>query len=139
MFNVAPTPVPQPELEPRSSSRPVRTSPLPSAPLPVNEEVTVLDRARKALRAGEPERALGDLDEYARQFPDGVLGPEAEVLRMEAMAHSDPATASALARAFLQKNPGTPLAKRVRALLDRLDAAQRSGATGAPANARQNE
>jgi hypothetical protein len=135
----APTPVAQPELEARSSSTPVRMSPMPSARLPVDQEIAVLDRARKTLRAGEPERALGDLEEYTQRFPDGVLGPEAQVLRIEALAHRDPGRASALARAFLQKNPRSPLAKRVGALLNRLESADRSDGTGAPPSARQND
>jgi hypothetical protein len=120
--NEAPPP-PEPEL-PKATppSRPERPRPAASNALAVDHEVAVLDRARNDLRAGKSSSALDALDEHSRRFPDGVLAHEAQVLRMEALAKDDPKAAAALARAFLSKHPESPHAKRVRGLLDRLDA-----------------
>ncbi len=79
------------------------------------EEVAALDRARSALSGGDARGALRALDDYAARFPQGALGPEASVLRIEALARAgDRARAAALARSFLLGHPGGPLAERAR-------------------------
>lgn len=83
------------------------------------EEVASLQEARAALAAGALQRALASLDAHARRFPQGRLGLEAEVLRIEALARAgDHASAAARARAFAAAHPGSPYASRVRALAE---------------------
>jgi TolA-binding protein len=83
------------------------------------EEIVALDEARSALRDRQPARALAAIDDYARRFPGGMLGQEAAVLRIEAlMAKGDRAEAARFGRRFLAAYPASPLAPRVRTMLD---------------------
>ena len=83
------------------------------------EEVALLDRARRAIRAGDAAGALALLDGYRTSFPRGLLAPEASVLRIDAlMATGQRARAQAESRSFLQKFPGSPHAVRLRGQLD---------------------
>jgi len=85
----------------------------------LSAELGVLDVARGRLAAGDAKGALGVLDDYARTFPRGRLGIEAEVLRIDALAQSgDAQAAKRHAAAFLKRNPKSVLAPRVRRYLD---------------------
>jgi hypothetical protein len=78
-------------------------------------ELEALDGARARLADGEPTRALGLLDNYARSYPQGRLGLEAEVLRIDALAKSGQREmARKRAEAFLRRHPNSVLASRVR-------------------------
>lgn len=82
-------------------------------------EVAALDDARTALRNRQPARTLALLDDYARRYPRGTLAQEAALLRIEALlAQGNRAEARRFGRSFLEASPGSPLAARVRALLD---------------------
>lgn len=90
-------------------------------------EVAVLDRARAALRRGDASATLSLLDQHEREFADGALLAEAELVRIETLIVSgDAATARVRSRAFLTKFPQSPHAKRLRSLVDRLPSAQES-------------
>ncbi|HEY4159038.1 MAG TPA: tetratricopeptide repeat protein, partial [Polyangiaceae bacterium] len=79
-------------------------------------ELSALDAARSALAGGDTTGALSDLDAYARNFPRGRLGLEAEVLRIDALAKSgQTAAARKRAEAFMKRHPDSVLASRVRA------------------------
>jgi hypothetical protein len=81
---------------------------------PLEEEVTRIDRARAALAGGAPTRALLELDQYDLRFPDGMMKPEATVVRIDAMAHSGNLEgAKTLGRRFLAAHPDGGLALRV--------------------------
>ena len=81
-------------------------------------EVAQLDRARGLLAAGRPWIALRAIDQYARDFPAGVLSQESTLLRLEAMLLAkQPVRARELAAQFLREHPGTPHRDRIRALL----------------------
>jgi len=89
----------------------------PAADPALAEEVAALQQVRIALAAGQPARALAALDAHDRRFPRGLLGIEAEVLRIEALARSGSAgVASARARRFIDAHPNTPYARRVQAI-----------------------
>jgi hypothetical protein len=89
-----------------------------SARLP--QEVAALDAVRAALGAGDPERGLELLAEYARDFRRGELVPEATVLHIEALlAAGRRSSAEKLAREFLRKNPSGHYAGKVVRLLER--------------------
>jgi len=82
-------------------------------------ELGVLDVARSKLGAGDARGALAVLDEYARTFPRGRLGLEAEVLRIDALSRAgDTQAAKRRAEAFLKRHPKSVLAQRVRRYLD---------------------
>jgi hypothetical protein len=79
-------------------------------------ELSALDTARSALANGDSAGALSDLDAYARNFPHGRLGLEAEVLRIDALAKSGQTVAARKrAEAFMKRHPDSVLASRVRA------------------------
>jgi hypothetical protein len=129
VFSAPPTPAPfeAPALGGSASSGSVERGPrmsgeppvaAPSSPL--MRETAQLDDARSALTRGEARRALNVLDTYARTFPRGVLRPEAEVLRIEALlAAGDRPGAQARADALTRGDPDGPYARRVRRLLSR--------------------
>jgi hypothetical protein len=84
-------------------------------------EVALLDRARTALRAGDTSGAIAALDRHRDEFRDGALAAEADVVRIEAaIQRGDHADARARGRTFLATFPQSPLARRVRSLIDRL-------------------
>jgi hypothetical protein len=76
--------------EARSDTEKAQPKPpeLPAPPKPQSiaprSEVELLFDARKAMPA-QPEAALRILDEHAARFPSGLLAPEREVLRIEAL------------------------------------------------------
>jgi hypothetical protein len=81
------------------------------------EEVAQLQKAKLALKAGNPSEALSELGTYAKLFPRPMLGAEALVVRVEALhASGDTARAKSLAEGFLSKNPNSPYATRLRNL-----------------------
>jgi hypothetical protein len=97
-----------------------------SAASSLTEELSVLDRARAALAAGDARGALDALDAHDRRFEGGALGPEALVLRIEALAaHGDDAEAMARADAFLAADPGSLQARRVRSIRSAIEARQK--------------
>jgi TolA-binding protein len=93
-------------------------APLPPSPVtPLSAEVTELDRARAALTAGNPERALAVLDAYRQKFPEGTLRPESAYVRIQAvLQRGDRAGARELASRFLAQHPNSPHAPQLRAL-----------------------
>jgi hypothetical protein len=92
----------------------------PSTSASIQEELSLLDRARVAVRAHDAHRALGLLDDHSQRFAQGVLLPEAQVLRIEALtASGETQRARALGRSFLQQYSGHPLADHVSKLIAR--------------------
>jgi outer membrane protein assembly factor BamD (BamD/ComL family) len=116
--------------EPRAVSVPSRArSAGPPAPTPsahddssdtasLSAELSLIETARTALREGRARDALAALDEHRSRFARGAFEEEAAVLRIEALAKAgDSATASRLARSFLDTRPHSPYASRVRRAL----------------------
>ena len=88
------------------------------------DEVASLDAAREALGSGNAGGALRALDDHDRRFAGGALGPEALVLRIQALVQrGDRASASRLGEAYLAAHPRSPHANRVRSLLGTADPA----------------
>jgi hypothetical protein len=82
----------------------------------INAEVTVLKRAREALRVGHPAQALRALAEYDRLFGRGALGEERQAMAAIALCQVKPGPASSTqAEAFIRSAPASPLVERVRA------------------------
>ncbi|HEY5956203.1 MAG TPA: hypothetical protein VIV60_06610 [Polyangiaceae bacterium] len=81
-------------------------------------EVEWLDKARAANAAHDAARTLQILDGYQLQFSEGILGPEAQLLRVEALVQSGRISeALPLARRMLESAPRGPHAERIIALL----------------------
>jgi hypothetical protein len=97
------------------------TSPaMPSRTSALTAEVASLDRVRRAIRAGDGAQALRELEVHRAAFPAGVLGPEATVLRIEALLLSGQrGAAQALTEQLLQNPANAAHATRVESLLRR--------------------
>jgi hypothetical protein len=81
------------------------------------DEVAQLQKAKLALKGGNPKQALAELATYSQRFPRPALGTEAAVLRIEALSQNgDTARAKSLAESFLAKHPSSPYAARLRSL-----------------------
>jgi len=94
---------------------PAETPPAASAdPTSMSEEASLLQRAQRALAAGQAATALALLAEHERRFPSGVLAEErrvAKVLGLCALGRADEATI--LARAFVARAPRSVLIPRL--------------------------
>jgi outer membrane protein assembly factor BamD (BamD/ComL family) len=92
----------------------------------LSDEVATLQVARIALADRDANAALAALDRYKSRFATGRLGPEATVLRIEAlMLRGDRAQASALADRFESSNPKSPYAERIRSIVRQAGGAAR--------------
>lgn len=82
------------------------------------EEVAMVDAARRALGAGNAPLALEILDRHRQEHPRGLLGQEATLLRIEALAVSGQRSAArSLAASFLGRQPRSPHRKRIESLV----------------------
>jgi hypothetical protein len=79
-------------------------------------EVAAVEEANRALRAGDPERAMRVLDGNAKLLEGGTLKEESDVARILALCDMGKQEAAAAeARRFLQVAPHSPLVGRVKA------------------------
>jgi len=128
---VAPLPGPKPDDDSRPRAAVAPSLPRPPAPAPsasaasnepaaaaedrLSGEVALVDSARKALMRGDSAGALGLLERHRKEYPAGSLGPEAFVLRLEAMVRSGRSSAARdLAKRYLERNPQSPHASAIR-------------------------
>jgi hypothetical protein len=80
-------------------------------------EVALLDRARAALLRSNPNEAMRALEQYRHQRQSTILEPEATVLQIRAFDQlGQRATASRLARSFIQSHPQSRHVEALRAL-----------------------
>lgn len=95
-------------------------SPQPSDP--AYEELSMLRRAERAIRAGEPLLALGLLRELDERFPNGRLKEERTAARtMARCQRALDAEARSQAAAFDARYPHSVYGERVRALCKKDD------------------
>ena len=116
---VLPAPTTERPAVPALRSAPARSRPLQAAPVPstLEQELSLLDRARAKLSSGDSAAALSELDRYAGQR-GGRLVAEATLLRLQALTHAGRAReASTIARKFVTDNPNDPLAERARSFI----------------------
>lgn len=125
---ITPVPVPVPadeataplavdDLPALKDAPPASGASAPKAQGSLADEVAQLQKAKLALKAGNPSQALAELGTYAQRFPRPMLGAEAMVVRIEALSASgDSGRAKSLAESFLAKNPNSPYAARLRSL-----------------------
>ena len=118
---VAPAPEPlSPAVEPASPAPRPAASPSTDRESKLAEELSLLREARAALVGKQPEAALLLLQRYERSFSHAALGPEAALLRLEALTESGQVEAAhSLSERLLRAAPTSPYADRVRALSSR--------------------
>ena len=103
-------PDPAPAAAPSAAAKPA-----PAANAALRAELGALDAVRSALANGRPPLALSLVATYFRTFPRGRLYPEAEVLRIDALAKAgQPNAARRYARDFIKRHPNNILSARVR-------------------------
>jgi len=112
----APLVVEQPE--PLAPKPPPAASAKPRPPA-LSQEIAVLAQVRRALETGEPRQALAVLDRHSATLRAGQLRLEADVLRLEALSKlGAKQEANERARSFIDQNPNSPLADRVRGFVN---------------------
>jgi len=114
----SPAPVEVPRAELASSARAV-ARPAPKSAPSLAAEVAALDEIRTAISIG----ALGDaeqrLTDYRRNFTQGALRSDAEVLALEVLvAQGRRQAAARAAERFISQHPRDPQVARVRALVE---------------------
>jgi hypothetical protein len=129
VISPAPAPATVPASAPPSISAPARETPafvkpaLPSASAntgaALRAELAALDAVRSALARDDASGALALVATYFRTFPRGRLYPEAEVLRIDALAGAGQMKgARREAQEFIKRNPNSVLTPRVRPYAD---------------------
>lgn len=87
----------------------------PSRESSMKAELALLEQARTQLTSGSSSGALVVLRRYAERYPRGMLGLEAQVLRVEALAAAGRTSEAArLAERVLAHNPKSVVAARLR-------------------------
>jgi hypothetical protein len=113
-------PPPSQRETPRAQELPAPPRPAASSAEPgtdLREQRLAIEAARQELSAGRADAALAKLDDYRVRFPRLAFHQESIVLRIEALQmRGDHASARSLGRTFLDANPDSPLARRVRSL-----------------------
>ncbi len=88
-----------------------------SAESSLAREVAALDAARTALAVGANASALRQIEQYHREFPQGELAADADVVAIEALAaQGDSAAMKRAASRFLRQHPRDPHVARIREL-----------------------
>lgn len=110
---------------------PAKLPSVPSPPAPaknarragtLDAEVALLAETNAALQSKDPARALALVDQHAREFPRGALGPEFDAQRALALsALGRDGDACAVASRFLAAHPNSPLAPQVRSSCNEFD------------------
>jgi hypothetical protein len=87
--------------------------PSPSASAPVRSEIDLLREAQASV-GSNPSHALAVCDEHARSYPNGQLGQERELIRIQALAAlGRTSEAQAAADAFKARHPGSAYSQRI--------------------------
>lgn len=115
---VAPDPagvpiVPEPPARPKPRKQTAKPEPKPEPSL--EDELLLFKQAKAAADSGRANDALSLLDRYAKEFPNGVLRLEAQVVRAEALCSAGrTSAANKLRDRFVDGHPSHPLASRMR-------------------------
>lgn len=85
---------------------------------PLAREIRSIELARSALGSGYPSLALKALDNHDREFPNGPMKTEADVLRVDALvASGDNAGAKRLATQLLARDPAGAHARHLKSVI----------------------
>jgi len=107
----------------RRTTKPAKASEPGEVPVAhsLAQEVAAIDQVRAAAQAHDAPSMLRLLNDYQREFPNGALATEAQVLLVEALVRSgQKAAAIPLGRQLLNAAPSGPHSVRIRALLPEL-------------------
>lgn len=108
-------PEPRAPQRPAPAARAVQSNGVQSSRPSLAAESRALAAVKRALRDGEPQRALGMLDEQDRAFALGVLVPERSAARVMALCAAQRRDDAERAKAaFSVRHPQSPLLARVR-------------------------
>jgi hypothetical protein len=106
---------------PSPSSAAQGAAPLSDRPTSLAREIALLDESRATLGRGDAAGALKLLDRHAQEFPRGSLGPEAVVVRIEALLRlGDEHSARAIANQFATEHPDDSHLVRIKSLFANL-------------------
>jgi pimeloyl-ACP methyl ester carboxylesterase len=106
----APAPVVETALAPAAAPAPVVEPIAAPAEDPLLAEVSLLQRAQRALRAGQPKEAMELASRHATLYPTSQMALERDALRVFSLcALGRKAEARTLARALLAQAPTSPL------------------------------
>jgi hypothetical protein len=84
----------------------------------LDDEVSIIDQARRAVTSGEAAEALQIVGSYDAKYPGGALSQESTEIRIEALiAQGNRPVAERLATKFIASHPSSPYVHRIRALL----------------------
>ena len=100
-------PQPQAQSQLRSKAAPANES------IDARAELSLVERIHAALRSAKPGAVLALCAEHERRWPHGTFVQEREGARAIALCDARSVQAKSLARAFLAKNPSSPLAPRI--------------------------
>ena len=104
-----------PAIDPPAALAPARARASANTSSALRAELAALDAIRSTLANDDPTGALSFLAAYFRTFPRGRLHPEAEVLRIDALAKAGQSdVAKRYAQEFLKRHPNSVLTARVR-------------------------
>lgn len=110
-------------VEPTPSSLAAETG-TKAATSSVEAELALLEQAKESLDHHRTADALNAAADYERRYPRGLFVVEAQVIRIEALAHAQRrAEAKSAGDAFLLAHPGAAQAARVRSVLREINAA----------------
>ena len=103
-------------VEPAVAPTIVTAPSVPEKPTPdeLEAETQGLREVQLALRAKEPQRALGLLDQQDRRFSQGQLRQEREGARVLALCATDPAAGAAAFERFRTAHPSSPMLARLK-------------------------
>lgn len=103
-----------------SPSPPDRTAAITPAPASATSatdvagEAALMQSVQRALAANDLPTARRQLSRYSKQFPNGVLAPEAAAVRIIVNCRRQTGGSSAAAAAYVKRHPSSPMAKRIR-------------------------
>ena len=113
-----------PEVRPRDLVRPEEPQPTPrskappaaaAAPAIDLDTGALLREAKRALKRGDPKRALALAEQHGTNYPSSALADVRVVIRVKALCGlGRNAAAQALAGGYLATHPGSPMAKQLR-------------------------
>jgi hypothetical protein len=84
----------------------------------LTDELRLLDSARSHLRSGQPLMALGDVEQYRKKFPKGMLAAEASALRIDILTElGRKDEAKGAAQSYKEQFPEGPYSHRVDATI----------------------
>jgi hypothetical protein len=92
--------------------------PSPARSSTLDDEVSMIDQARRAVTSGDSTLALQVVSSYDAKYPGGSLSQESTEIRIEALLfQGNRPAAERLAAKFLASHPSSPYVHRIHALL----------------------